>query len=81
MNAHDLRLRHGKHAKRVIGAQVFFAGEREFGEVCQHLEITRVNACCIKRLTVMRPVLVNVVQRGFEPLVLQRGNFVPAGLF
>ena len=81
MNAHDPALRHSKHAKGVVGAQVFFGGEREFADISQHLEISRVNACCAKRQALVRHVLVDVVKRGFQALGLQRDYFIPAGLF
>jgi hypothetical protein len=38
-----------------------------------------VYAFIVKGLAVMRNVLVNMVQRGFEALNLEGGDFVPTG--
>lgn len=44
-------------------------------------QVARVHALGIERLSVMRHLVIGVLQRGAQALQLQRGNLVAAGAF
>ena len=81
MDARHLLARHGKHAKGVVGAQVVFGGEGEFGQIGQRSQIMRVDTGSIKRLFVVRHLVVGVLQRLLQASQLQRLQLVLAGAF
>ncbi len=78
VHAHDVRHRHREHAERIILPQVVLAGEREFGEIGQVFQVTRLHACGVEFLPIVRNVFVGASQRCLQPLALQRLQRVAA---
>ena len=81
MDTHHLLTRHGKQAKRIAVAQIGLGGERQLGQVLQGRHIIGVHPGRIKLGAVHRRVGIGMVQRGFEPLQLQRPQLIDAGFF
>ena len=81
VDARDLVLRHGEHAERIIVAQVVLGRERKLREVFEPLEIGRLDAGGIEFLLVRRHIVIDMLQRPFQPLRLQRRDLVARGGF
>ena len=81
VQAYDLIHGHGKHAVRVVVAQVVLGGEGELGQVRQGRDVVRVNAQCIEALTVQRHVVVGVAQAPAQAFELVFTQLIDAGSF
>ena len=81
MYAADLFARDGKHAKRIVVAQILLGGEGEFGDIGQRLQVGRVHAFGIKGLAVVRHVVIGMLHCPAQALQLQRLDFIAAGGF
>ena len=71
VDAHALRARHGKHAKRVAVPQVTFGSERKLGQVSQRVALVGAHTGFVKLGLVNRRVGVGVAQGGLHALELQ----------
>ena len=76
MNAGELLARHGEHAGWVIVAQILLYREGKFGKIGKLLQIIGVHTGSIKSLLVVGHIGVSMVQRPFQPLQLQGGDFI-----
>ena len=79
VDAHHLLARHGKQTERIIVAQDFFIGEREFRQIGQRLQVVRMHARFVKSGAVMGHVVIRVLERPFHAFELQRLQFILAG--
>src|SRR5439155_27218873 len=68
-----------EEAERIVIAQVALHREREARQVCELLQVVRMDAPGIERLAVMRHVVVGVLQAPAQALELQRAQLVGAG--
>ena len=81
MDAQQLVARHGEHAEGVVIAQIFLVGERELGQVGQSFQVAGADTFFVERLTVMRHIVIGMLQRPAQALQLQCLDFVAAGGF
>ena len=81
VDANHLFARYRKHAVGVVVTQILLGGEGKAGEVGQRLEIIRVHPGSIEAGPVMGHVGLDLLQRRFEALGLQGGDFIAAGVF
>ncbi len=71
MHAHHLLHRYGKHAERIVIAQILLGGAREFFDVLQFFEVIRVNARFIEFAAIHRHIFVGVIESPLQALRLQ----------
>ena len=79
VNAHQLLLRDGKQAVRIIVPQIGFIGKGKLYNIVDRLNILRLQADFIKFRTVEGDVLIAVFDHLFQPLGLQRAQSLPVG--
>jgi len=76
VDAHDLLARHGEHAEREVLAQRLLRGERQLGQVGEVPHVVGVHAGGVERGLVVGNVGVGMPDRPFEPVKLERAQFV-----
>ena len=65
MHTNDFLIRHRKHAKGIVIAQIVFVGEREFRQIRQIIHIIRMHARRIKAFAIHRHIVIGVTQGPF----------------
>src|SRR6478736_2388163 len=81
MDANELFARYREHVEGVIVAQVGLHREREFGEIGELFEIGWMHAGRVERFSVMRDIVIGVLERPGETPGLQRHDLVTRGAF
>src|ERR1041385_1002626 len=76
VDAQQLLARPRHKPKRIVVAQLVFGGEGKLAQVVERLEAVRMHAGLVEGALVMRDVVVDMAQRPFSTLELQRGNLV-----
>ena len=79
MDARDLFTRHGKHAERIVLAQIAFDREWKTREIRERAAIFRHDVRGVERVAIMRNVVVGVLERPAQARKLQRFDFVATG--
>ena len=79
VDAQQLLARHRHHPERIILAQLALGRERKFAQVVERLQVVGMHAGGVESLLVVRDVFVDMRQRPFQALELQRRNLVARG--
>ena len=72
VHAGDLVARHREHPEGVVGAQVGLGGEREPGQVGERVQVGGRHPGLVEGAAVVRHLAVGRLQRGAQPVQLQR---------
>ena len=78
VHTNDVGARHGKHAERIVVAQIRLGREGKPGEIVERFEVAGMNARLLECSAVMRHVVERGAQRPAQPLHLQRRELVAA---